>query len=157
MIFLAIVLVHTEPPLLARGTDAPAIVLQSDTGVRVDVLRGAAHHAVVVEFFETACVSCQHGAPALCAAGAGFPDVTIVAVDAGAEAAPALRAFVARYLPSSCNATVLVDPAQSVSHAYRAAVVPTVYVVDRNGKIAYGGVGPAGIDGLAAALRQLHA
>src|SRR4029077_6897324 len=62
VIFLAIVLVHTQPPLLANGTVAPPIVLESDAGQKIDVLRGAAHHAVVLEFFETACVTCEQRA-----------------------------------------------------------------------------------------------
>lgn len=157
-LFLVILLVHpSQPPLLADGTGAPSIVLASDTGRRLDVLALAALHPVVVEFFETSCVSCEQDAEPLCAVSNAFPDVTVVAVGAGGEAAPALRAFEAKYLQPPCRVTVLVDPGRTVAHAYQAAVVPTVYVIDRSGHIAYGGVGVAGIHGVAAMLHQLHA
>ena len=157
-LFLVVFLVHpSQPPLLAKGTAAPSIALTSDTGERLDVLVMAAHHPVVVEFFETSCASCEQDAQSVCSVSTAFPDATVVAVGAGGEAAPALRAFAAKHLLPPCRVTVLVDSGRRVAHAYQAAVVPTVYVIDRSGNIAYGGVGAAGIHGIASVLRQLHA
>ena len=156
-LFLVILLVHPSPPLLSTGTAAPAIVLKSDTGQRLDVLAVAAHHPVVVEFFEESCVSCQQDAQTLCAASNAFPEVTVVAVDAGGAPASALQTFATKYLTPPCHVTVLVDPSQRAAHDYQAAVVPTVYVIDSNRKISYGGVGASGIHGVAAALRRLNA
>jgi peroxiredoxin len=157
VILLAIFLVHPQPGLLTSGTAAPPIVLDTDTGSRLDVLKSASPRPVAVEFFETSCVDCQEDAAAVCGLATGFPDVMVVAVDAGNDTAAALQAFAARYMAAPCPVTLLVDPRQNVSHDYQVAVVPTVYVVDKSGKIAYGGVGAAGIQGTAGALRTLHA
>lgn len=148
---------HPSPPLLATGAAAPAIALQSDTGQSLDVLAMSAHHPAVVAFFETSCAVCQQDAEALCAASNAFPGVAVVAVDAGGASASALLAFAAQYLMPPCHVTVLVDPRKSAAHSYQVAVVPTIYVIDSNRKIAYGGVGAGGIHGVAAVLHQLNA
>lgn len=157
VILLAIFLVHPQPGLLPSGTAAPPLVLDTDAGSRLDVLKSASQKPVTVEFFEATCGDCQQDATAVCRLAAGFSDVMVVAVGAGNEAAATLQAFAARYMAAPCPVILLVDPLQRASHDYQVSVVPTVYVVDKNGKIAYGGVGATGIQGVAGALRALHA
>lgn len=146
-----------QPQLLAVGSTAPAIVLQSASGQQVDGLRAAAHHNLVVEFFDTQCDTCQRQAAQLCALAQRHASDVFVAVDAAGERASALTAYAGAHQPPPCPVTLLADPKLSVSRAYRAAVVPTVYVVDSSGKIAYAGVGSAGVDGLDAMLQRLGA
>lgn len=150
-----VLVVHPQAPLLPAGSPAPPIKLTSDTGQPVNALVAAAHHALVVEFFDIECTTCQRQAPALCGIAARHPSDVFVAVDAGNESPTALRAFRARYFPQPCPVTVLVDPGVAVSRAYRAAVVPTLYVIDTRGTIASADVGPAGIDNLDAVLHAV--
>ena len=154
-LFLLVFLVHPQPPQLAAGTSAPQITLQSVGGAAMNANAAAAHHALVVEFIETTCETCQRNAAVLCSLAARFPQDVFVAVDAGGESAAAVAGFAAAHEPAGCRVTLLLDPGLKVTHAYEAAVVPTVYVVDSSGKIAYGGVGSDGIAGLAAVLQRL--
>lgn len=154
-LFVLVLVVHPQAPLLSTGSAAPAINLTSDTGQRVNALAAAAHHALVIEFFDIECATCQRQAPALCGIAAGHTSDVVVAVDAGNESAAAIRGFRMRYFAAPCPITVLVDPGLAVSRAYRAAVVPTVYVVDKGGNIAYADVGPAGVDNLDAVLQRV--
>jgi peroxiredoxin len=150
-----VVAVHPQPQLLATGTVAPPIVLTSAAGQQVNALEAATAHRLVIEFFDVECETCQRQAAELCGIAARHPADVFVAVDAARESATALSAYARHYHPAPCPVTLLVDPGLKVTRAYRAAVVPTVYVVDARGTIAYGAVGPAGIDGAEPALRRL--
>ena len=147
--------VHPQPPQLAQGTVAPQITLRTVAGQTMNANAAAAHHALVVEFFETTCETCQRDAPTLCRLATRFPDDVFVAVDAGDEPATAVGGFAALRQPAGCAVAVLLDPGLKVTHAYEAAVVPTVYVVGADGRIAYGGAGSDGIAGLEAVLQRL--
>ena len=146
---------HPQPPLLAMGTAAPAIVLQTTDGATDDVLHSASARPIAVEFIETGCVTCQQEAPSLCALQAMLPEALVVAVDAGRAGASQVAAYGQRYQEAACAVTLLVDPKAAVSQSYEITVVPTVYVIDKNGKIAFAGVGKAGIDGVGQVLRRL--
>ena len=147
--------VHPQPPQLAVGSAAPQITLRSVSGQTVNATAAAAHHALVVEFIETSCTTCQRDAGTVCGLASHFGQDTFVAVDAGGESAAAVSAFAAAHEPSGCGVTLLLDPGLQVTHAYEAAVVPTIYVVDSGGRIAYGGVGSDGIAGVQAVLQRL--
>ena len=154
-LFLLVLVIHPQPQLLAAGTRAPAIRLESIAGEQVDALAAAAHHSLVVEFFDTQCDTCARQEGLLCSlAGQHAADV-FVAVDAAGETRSAVAAYGRDNQPAGCPVTLLLDPGLGVSRAYRAAVVPTLYVVDSSGKIAFGAVGSAGVDGLDPTLRQL--
>jgi thiol-disulfide isomerase/thioredoxin len=152
---LVVLLVHPQPPLLAVGNAAPPIVLMTSSGVGDDVIRSAGQRPVAVEFFETSCPTCQQKAPSLCALQATLPQAVIVGVNAAREPATALNAYAQRYQGANCNITLLADPNGTVNQSYEISVVPTVYVIDKNGKIAYAGIGAQGIDGLKAVLQRL--
>ena len=154
-LFLIVLLVHPTPPMLQAGTPAPSIALRTAGGQPDNVLQRANHRPVVVEFIEAGCVTCQQEAPALCRLGVTYPQVTFAAIDAAGESAAALQQFAARYQSPGCATAVLLDPGLQVSRAYDVRVVPTVYVIDSAGKIAYGGLGAQGIEGVAAVLQRL--
>ncbi|MFN2581536.1 MAG: TlpA family protein disulfide reductase [Candidatus Dormibacteria bacterium] len=151
-IFVLVLLVHPQPPMLSVGAQAPPISLRSSDGTLVDATAMAAHRVLVVEFIETSCTTCQQKAPELCAASQHYAHDVFVAVDAAAEPASALAAFTARYFAPPCAVTLLQDPGQSVTHAYEAGVVPTAYVIDGSGRVAYAAVAAAGIDGISSAV-----
>ena len=146
-----------RPPaqLLPLGTAAPGIVLNSASGQKVNALQAAAHHNLVIQFFDTQCDTCRNQAPQLCVLAHDHSGDVFVGVDAGREDASTLSAYAQTYLPQPCPVMLLLDPDLKVSRAYRAAVVPSVYVVDSSGKIGYAAVGSAGVDGLDAALQRL--
>ena len=129
--------------------------LMSLDGHRVDVLATAAHRPVLVQFFDTVCVTCQQQQPALCTLAATLPRVVVVVVDAGQESAAAVSSYARSYVPQSCAVVPLVDPGAGVSRNYAITVVPTYYVVDSTGHIAFGGVGAKGLAAAQPVLRQL--
>ena len=152
---MVVLLVHPQPPLLAVGTVAPSIVLKTPDGVSDDVIHSAGQRPVAVEFFETTCPTCQQAAPSLCALQAMLPQAVIVGVNAARESASAMKIYAQRYQGSNCDITLLADPNGMVNQNYEITVVPTVYVIDKNGKIAYAGVGAQGIDALKPVLQRL--
>ena len=86
---------------------------------------------------------------------ADFSAVTVVGVDAAREPADKLRAFQQRYLPAGCSVTLLADPGARVSQQYAITVVPTLYVVDGNGKIAAAGFGETTVEPARRLLERL--
>lgn len=123
--------------------------------ITASAMATAAHHPLVIDFFTAGCADCQRLGPELCAVSQRFSGVEFVAVDAAGEDARTVAAFGAHYLPRACAVTLLVDPALRTAHDYEVTVVPTVYVVDRNGRIASGAFGQAGLDDLATTLQRL--
>ena len=148
-------MVRPSAPLLPLGTAAPPLRLVSTSGRTVNALQVAAHHTLVVDFFDTQCDTCRGQAPQLCSVAQDHSNDVVVAVDAGGESAAALTAYARSYFSSPCRVTLLADPDRTVSRAYRAAVVPTVYVVASGGEIAYAAVGSGGVNGLPATLQRL--
>lgn len=147
--------VRPSAQLLPLGTPAPPLRLVSTTGQTVNALQAAAHHSLVVDFLDTQCDTCRSQAAQLCSIAQDRGSDVFVAVDAGGETASALKAYAQSYFSSSCRVTLLADPDRTVSRAYRAAVVPTVYVVASGGEIAYAAVGSDGVNGLPATLQRL--
>ena len=148
-------MVRPSAQLLPLGTSAPPLTLVSTTGQTLNALQAAAHHNLVVDFFDTQCDTCRSQAPQLCSVAQDHGNDVFIAVDAGGESASALASGTRSYFPKSCRVTVLADPDRTVSRAYRAAVVPTVYVVAGGGEIAYAAVGSDGVNGLPATLQRL--
>jgi len=154
-LFVLAVLVRPQAPLLPTGSTAPSIQLRSTSGRLLNANAAAAHHALIVEFIEASCVTCQQKAPVICTDSVAFSRDLFVMIGAGGESAQPLTDFAARYLPRTCAVTLLVDPMLQATHAYQAAVVPTVYIVDAQGRIAYSSVAASGIDGVAPALQKI--
>ena len=150
----AVLVPRLRAQLLADGSTAPAFSLLGDDGQH----HSLPHRTTVLEFFETTCPHCREAAPRMCAIAAQHPGVAFVGVDAGLEGVDTLRAY-RRDLLAGCpglDAPVLLsDPRADVTHRYRVGVVPTVYVVDASGRIAYSGVGADGVAGVAAVLDRI--
>jgi peroxiredoxin len=155
ILFLLVFFIHPQPPLLATGAAAPAIALQTADGRRVDVFAAASHGPVLIQFFDTVCVNCREQQVALCTLAASFPRASVVEVDAGRESAAAVGAYAHANVAAPCRVTLLVDPGATVSQRYAITVVPTYYVVDSAGHIAFGGVGATGLAAAQPVLRQL--
>lgn len=157
VVLVLVVAPHIGGHLLADGTVAPPITLTGDDGRHLDVRTLAAGRPVVVEFMETTCPTCQAKAADVCRLARTRSAALVVGVDAALEGADLLRGFRSQHLDGCAAATLplLTDPGDAVTHAFKVGVVPTVYVIDRGWKVAYSGVGAAGVDGVGAVLDRL--
>jgi peroxiredoxin len=147
------------PRLLPGGTAAPAISATAASGEQV-ALFGAANpppRPVVLEFFETTCAVCQQEVGAMCQTHAQHGGADFYGIDAAREDAGAVNGF-RRSQSGGCTSwPLLLDPGSSILRSYSVTVVPTVYVIDTRGRVAYTGTGAGGVEGLATALRSLGA
>jgi thiol-disulfide isomerase/thioredoxin len=142
LLFLVVTYVVPHKPL-ANGTAAPGIALTAVDGARVDVLahirdtgRGA-----VVEFFESSCPDCKRTVPALCDLARSRP-ADVFAVNATGDSAEDVRNFGAANgggCLQQLKVPLLLDPASETAHAYRIWEVPTLYVIDAQGRVAWSG------------------
>jgi peroxiredoxin len=145
---LALLFVRPQANLLAIGTSAPAISLDSADGGHVDIATAAAGKPYILEFFQAGCSHCQQVAAQLC--GERIP---VFAVDAAKDSAQTVVSYRRQYAPR-CSYPMLLDPNLSAGSAYAVSAVPTVYVVN-GGKVAYAGAGLAGVNGLGGAVQKV--
>lgn len=139
--------IHPQPSLLAIGSNAPAITLDSSDGGNIRVPAAAAGQPYVVEFFDAGCAHCQQVAAQLC-----NERVPVFAVDAAKEAATTISAYRHQYAPG-CTYPMLLDPNFTAVNAYAVSAVPTVYLV-KLGRIVFAGAGLDGISALPAAVQK---
>ena len=97
---------------------------------------------VVIEFWATWCVPCQQLMPKVDSAYARFGDrVTFVGINVGLnDSVPAIRAWLEKYRPGFHP---LFDSAATAVRAYDVQATSTVFIVGRDGRVAYAGVGAA--------------
>lgn len=124
------------------GALAPDFVLPNLDGqqVRLSDLRG--RKAVLLMFWASWCPSCREEAPTNRKAHALYRDRGLeflaVSIDQGPTAQEAVRTFVAEFdLPYR----PLLDPRQEVFNLYQARFIPTMFLIDREGRIRHKGVG----------------
>jgi peroxiredoxin len=147
VLLLAILYVHPTPQLLQVGSSAPAIRLHDATGASVTAVPSPSRRPIVLAFFEPSCATCQEKARLLCTIRSRYPTVEVAMIDSGGTDAAAAQAFTSRYV-GGCGVPFLLDRDLTVSRSYAVSVVPLAYVVDSHGKISYGGIGAAGMNGL---------
>ncbi|HEV3123491.1 MAG TPA: TlpA disulfide reductase family protein [Candidatus Dormibacteraeota bacterium] len=147
-----------NPGLLANGTAAPSFTLSADDGNQHTLPAAAPGGATVVLFIEATCPHCQEEAPKVCDLARQHPHTTFVGVGAAEENSDALRAFRGAHM-AQCGASLfplLVDSSADVTHRYVVAVVPTIYVIDASGKVAYSGTGTDGVDAATPVIDRLE-
>ncbi|MEO8899678.1 MAG: hypothetical protein ABI352_00995 [Candidatus Dormibacter sp.] len=139
--------IRPQPSLLAVGSNAPSIRLDSAIGPPVRVPAADGGQPYVIEFFDAGCAHCQQVAAQLCK-----EKIPVFAVDAAKESATTINAFRQQFAPG-CSYPMLLDPSFSAVRAYAVTVVPTVYVV-KLGRIAFAGAGLDGVSALPGAVQQ---
>ena len=125
--------VHQERfRLLAPGDPAPQLALaRADGSGRLNLaeLRG---RPVVLAFWAEWCSVCVRHMPELAAWARAHPEVVVLAVHQGGDAA-GVAASVAEQ--DWRGPTFLVDAARQASRAYRVDSLPTFFTIDRGGRI----------------------
>ena len=120
----------TEPPLLARGQPAPAIVATTLDGQAFDLasLRG---RPVIVNFWGPSCVPCRDEFPLLHAklderSADGLAVVGVLMFDAPAPALDFIRQYGATW-------PTVDDPTGAIRTTYKVAARPQSYFIDGTG------------------------
>jgi thiol-disulfide isomerase/thioredoxin len=118
------------------GDQAPALVLPAADGAPM-VLADLRGRVVVVDFWASWCAPCRQALPALDALARRYRtralDVLAVNVD---RRRPQATAFLAAYVPDPAL-RVLFDPKRTVMARYRPEGMPSIYVIDQEGRIAW--------------------
>ena len=157
LIPLALALLVSAAPLAAQevglpvGTQAPAAVVETLDGRRVDLASYVGRTPVLFEFWASWCESCKQLEPQLRTVARKYAGrVKLVAVAVSVNQSPArVRAFAQRHpLPME----FLYDRAGNATGAYDAPATSYIVVVDRAGKVVYTGQG--GDQDLDAAIRK---
>jgi peroxiredoxin len=124
------------------GAPAPDFVLPNLDGkvVRLSDFRG--RKAVLLMFWASWCPSCREEAPTNRRAHALYRDRGLdflaISIDQGPTAQEAVRAFVTEF---DVPYRPLLDPRQEVFNLYQARFIPTMFLIDREGRIRHKGVG----------------
>lgn len=129
LVAVAIVWYRSRPPdQPIVGQVAPAFQLRSLTGATVSLsqFRG---RPVLVNFWATWCTPCKKEMPALQAAAADHPKLTVLGID-NVEPAVKVRPFVEKL---GIRFPVLLDQSGSVVDRYRIIGMPTSFFIDPGG------------------------
>jgi thiol-disulfide isomerase/thioredoxin len=131
-------------PKLARskgkmaGKEAPAFALpvavNSDPGARIDLkeMRG---HAVLLDFWASWCGPCAMQAPILERVGDRYKDKGLTVVGVNVDDEPAVVAAYARQ--RGLSYPIVVDADGAVQRAYGVNKLPSLVLVDKDGKVAF--------------------
>ena len=146
--------IEPRPALLTAGTTAPDWQLTTPDGDRVSLasLRG---NVVVMDFWATWCGPCMMAMPGIQKVHEHFQDraVKVIGVNCmeGAGGDPA------RYMRTQEYTYSLLLDGDGVADLYNVSGIPTFYVVDQEGRIAFSSVGAGSEDGLTAIIEKLLA
>ncbi len=128
------------PKVEERGTFAPDFQLSSLKGkeVRLSSFRG---RVVLISFWATWCPPCRAEMPSMQKLYDAFKDrgFTILAVSSDRLGRDVVEPFMREY---GLTFSALIDPRGKVGPLFRVPGIPTNFVLDKHGRIAYQGVGP---------------
>ena len=132
---------RSEGPAIANNETAPEFALPSLDGRTVSLADYRGKKKLVVSFWASWCGPCRMEMPALRTfyeqhrkTSDNF-EILAISLDEDREDAEAFAAKEKLPFP------VLLDPRNTTAQIYGAESIPTLYVVDENGKVVYGEVG----------------
>ena len=137
---------------IAVGAVAPAVIVPDLAGQPVDLARWLGRKPVLIEFWATWCTSCQAMMPRVAAMKSRYGDaVEFLGINVTVSET---RAGVGAYVREHGVPFVTLYDADGVAaRAYNPPATSYIVIVDREGKVAYTGVG--GTQNLEPALRQV--
>jgi len=117
------------PRLHRDVVQAPAVSLAALEGGRFDLARHRGR-LVFLDFWATWCAPCKDSIPLVQRFRRGHPGVDVVSVDVG-EAPEFVRTYAAKLK----MAYVVLDPDETVAHAFGVSGYPTLVAVDGTGRV----------------------
>lgn len=129
---------YKEPDLLAKGTIAPNWELLSLTGEKIN-LKNMKGQLVLVDFFYKSCYPCMLALPSLQALHEKYKDkgLTIIGIDPYDKKKDDIASFLSK---RGVNYKVLLG-GEDVANDYHVSGYPTLYLIDKNGKVIFTQVG----------------
>ncbi len=136
--------------VLIVGSKAPELAIADDGWVQGDKVASFESGKVyVVEFWATWCPPCRDSIPHLSEMNTKFKDKGVTFIGVSDEPTTKVKPFVEK-MGKKMNYTVVVDPKRIVSKAWMEAAkqggIPTAFVVDKAGNIAWIGHPMDGLD-----------
>jgi cytochrome c biogenesis protein CcmG/thiol:disulfide interchange protein DsbE len=130
VVVLAAVARFVVLPRLHRDVvQAPPVSLAALDGGRFDLVRHRGR-LVFLDFWATWCAPCKDSIPLVQRFRRAHPGVDVVSVDVGE-----LPDFVRPYVAKLKMADVVLDPDQTVAHAFGVSGYPTLVVIDGTGRV----------------------
>lgn len=128
---------------------APLTLGETVKGTAVDLAAGKGKQTYVVEFWATWCGPCKVSIPHLTEMQAKFKDKGVTFVGISDETAEIVKPFVKK-MAEKMDYVVAVDSDRKTSDAYMRAYsqngIPTAFIVDKEGKVAWVGHPMGGLD-----------
>jgi peroxiredoxin len=132
-----------EIPVLTVGTVAPAFNLITTTGERVS-LNQYHGQVIVIDFWQTWCVPCIEAIPHLKSLQDKYRAKGLVVLGVtdrlDQEGVSTLRQFAREY---AINYPLLIDEQGTVTAQYAISGYPHVFIIDKNGRVAFDKHGPS--------------
>ncbi len=139
-----------------KGSAAPAFSVTTLDGKHISPQKRA--KPLVVEVFATWCEICTSEIPVLNHLTATHPDVDVVAVTGskkGANFEPESRFDLERYRSQrKVRYSIAFDPTIGLTRDYKVVGFPSIYVIDRNGKITFNEAGAVSFAALDEAVKE---
>jgi thiol-disulfide isomerase/thioredoxin len=132
--------VHAQESGIAVGSRAPAVEVHDLEGKSVALSRYLGKKPVFLEFWATWCELCEQLLPRVKAAKSAYGDkVEFIGINVTVNQTPEkVRKYVDKYQPGYL---VLYDDRGTSIRAYQVPSTSYVVIVDREGKVAYTGLG----------------
>jgi thiol-disulfide isomerase/thioredoxin len=135
-------------PEVSRSAEGTAFTLPDLSGkmVRLEDFRGS---VVLLNFFATWCGPCREEMPGLEQLYRAYArkGLVVVGISSDVQGQEVVAPFVKQY---GLSFPVLLDPKDTLSQPYRIRGIPTIYLLDRHGRVAGMHVGGADWNGPAA-------
>ena len=122
---------------LSVGSKAPDFTLSDADGGQFSLYGSLSEGPVVLTFFKTSCPTCQYALPFLDRLAANLDGSGATAITVSQDTPFDSERFIAEYGYATRQVFDPEDSGFEVSNAYGITNVPTVFLIDRDGRIAH--------------------